>query len=108
MITHGEHEASRKAAKTPRSEHPGLVPFWLGVSIVRCWTFGVGRLLFLLASSFGLSTFSSQFLILFLLLPVILLAQGGGDLNPALKTPQEPLQRWRSLRVGAFIHWSPW
>ena len=42
-----------------------------------------------------------------LLLPSAALAQGGGDLNPQLKTPQEPLARWRSLRVGTFIHWSP-
>jgi alpha-L-fucosidase len=34
-------------------------------------------------------------------------AVGGGDGNPGLKTPQESLNRWRSLRVGAFIHWTP-
>src|SRR3954469_18072454 len=42
-----------------------------------------------------------------LLLPTEVVAQGGGDGNPGLKIPQEPLKRWRSLRVGAFIHWSP-
>ncbi len=41
------------------------------------------------------------------LLPSVAFAQGGGDLNPHLKIPQESLQRWRALRVGAFIHWSP-
>ena len=41
------------------------------------------------------------------LLPMAALAQGGGDLNPHLKIPQQSLQRWRELRVGAFIHWSP-
>jgi len=40
-------------------------------------------------------------------LPALLLAQGGGDLYPRLKTPRQTVQRWRSLRVGAFIHWSP-
>lgn len=42
------------------------------------------------------------------LFPVAALAQGGGELNPHLKTPQESLQRWRALRVGVFIHWSPY
>ena len=43
-----------------------------------------------------------------LLLPGAVRAQGGGDGNPDLKTPQEALKRWRSLRVGAFIHWTPY
>ncbi|MBI4326798.1 MAG: alpha-L-fucosidase [Chloroflexi bacterium] len=46
--------------------------------------------------------------VLLLLLPGAALAISGGDGNPDLKTPQESLKRWRSLRVGAFIHWSPW
>lgn len=49
-----------------------------------------------------------QFFCCFLLLPAMLWAQGGGDHHPELKTPRHSLQRWRSLRVGAFIHWSPW
>ena len=44
---------------------------------------------------------------LLLLLTRAVFAQGGGDLNPGLKTPQESLSRWRALRVGVFIHWSP-
>ncbi len=36
------------------------------------------------------------------------LAVGGGDGNPALKTSQASLERWRSLRVGGFIHWTPY
>ena len=47
-------------------------------------------------------------LLLFSALPGLLMAQGGGDLHPELKTPSESLQRWRALRVGTFIHWSPW
>ena len=43
-----------------------------------------------------------------LLLPGAVMAQGGGDGNPNLKTPQDSLKRWRSLRVGAFIHWTPY
>ena len=46
--------------------------------------------------------------VLLLLFPGATLAQGGGDGNPGLKTPQESLKRWRSLRVGAFIHWTPY
>lgn len=34
--------------------------------------------------------------------------QGGGELHPELKIPAEPLKRWRELRVGTFIHWSPY
>lgn len=44
---------------------------------------------------------------LLLLLTRAVFAQGGGDLNTGLKTPQESLSRWRALRVGVFIHWSP-
>jgi len=36
------------------------------------------------------------------------LALGGGDGNPDLKTCQKSLERWRLLRVGAFIHWTPY
>jgi alpha-L-fucosidase len=36
------------------------------------------------------------------------MAVGGGDGNPDLKTCQASLDRWRSLRVGAFIHWTPY
>ena len=46
--------------------------------------------------------------VLFLVMPGAALAIGGGDGNPDLKTPQESLKRWRSLRVGAFIHWTPY
>jgi alpha-L-fucosidase len=35
-------------------------------------------------------------------------AVGGGDGRPDLKTCQNSLDRWRSLRVGAFIHWTPY
>ena len=35
-------------------------------------------------------------------------AIGGGDGNPDLKTPQDSLKRWRSLRVGVFVHWTPY
>src|SRR5687767_9683981 len=42
------------------------------------------------------------------LLTGVALGQGGGDGNPGLKIPQESLKRWRALRVGTFIHWSPW
>ena len=42
-----------------------------------------------------------------LLLRAAALAQGGGNGNPGLKTPQESLQRWRALRLGAFVHWTP-
>jgi len=70
---------------------------------VRCWTFAFCNRFFISAFNFQLSVFNPS-----PSSPAVLLAQGGGDLNPALKTPQEPLQRWRSLRVGAFIHWSPW
>jgi alpha-L-fucosidase len=34
-------------------------------------------------------------------------AIGGGDGHPDLKTPQESLEKFRSLRVGAFVHWGP-
>jgi alpha-L-fucosidase len=44
---------------------------------------------------------------LLLLLTGAAFAQGGGDRNPSLRTPQESLRRWRALRVGAFVHWSP-
>lgn len=36
------------------------------------------------------------------------LAIGGGDGNPGMKTDQAALERWRALRVGAFIHWTPY
>ncbi len=36
------------------------------------------------------------------------LAVGGGDGNPALKSSQASLERWRALRIGAFIHWTPY
>ncbi len=36
------------------------------------------------------------------------LAVAGGDGNPELKTSQTALERWRALRVGAFIHWTPY
>lgn len=36
------------------------------------------------------------------------LAVGGGNGNPALRTCQASLEHWRSLRVGAFIHWAPY
>ncbi len=38
---------------------------------------------------------------------ILALAIGGGDVNPDLKTPQKSLDRFRSLKVGAFIHWGP-
>jgi alpha-L-fucosidase len=33
--------------------------------------------------------------------------QGGGDLNPDLRTPAAALERYRDLRVGLSIHWGP-
>lgn len=36
------------------------------------------------------------------------LAVGGGDGHPDLKTCQPSLEHWRSLRVGAFVHWTPY
>ena len=41
-------------------------------------------------------------LVLTLSLSGVALAIGGGDGNPDLKTSQESLERWRSLRVGTF------
>jgi alpha-L-fucosidase len=74
----------------------------------KCWLVDK-RSRFIPAASFNLSAFTCQLLILsLLLLPGLGFAQGGGDLNPSLKIPQQSLQRWRSLRVGAFIHWSPY
>jgi len=34
-------------------------------------------------------------------------AIGGGDGNPDLKTPEKSVEKFRALRVGAFIHWNP-
>ena len=34
-------------------------------------------------------------------------AQGGGDLNPNLKTDPQALQRFLDMRVGLSIHWGP-
>ena len=34
------------------------------------------------------------------------LAVGGGDGNLDLKTCQASLDRWRSIRVGVFFHWT--
>ena len=46
-------------------------------------------------------------LALSLLLPGVVSAVGGGSGNPDLKTPKEPLERFRSLKLGLFIHWNP-
>ncbi len=32
---------------------------------------------------------------------------GGGEVNPGLKTHQESLEQWRDMRFGMFIHWGP-
>jgi len=42
-----------------------------------------------------------------IILPGVVLALGGGDGNPDLKTPKESLAKFRSLKYGAFIHWNP-
>ncbi len=34
-------------------------------------------------------------------------AQGGGDLNPNMKTDPQALQRFLDMRVGLSIHWGP-
>jgi alpha-L-fucosidase len=49
---------------------------------------------------FGLLTFLAG-------VTVLAFAIGGRDDNPDLKTPQKSLDRFRSLKVGAFIHWGP-
>lgn len=53
----------------------------------------------------------SKVLIVFLFSLILrismVLAIGGGDRNPDLKTCQDSLKKWRSLRVGVFVHWTP-
>jgi alpha-L-fucosidase len=52
-----------------------------------------------------MKAFSTVLALIFI--TILALAIGGGEGNPGLKTPQKSLDRFRSLKVGAFIHWGP-
>jgi alpha-L-fucosidase len=56
---------------------------------------------------FGAATAAALVFLAVVLLSDPVLAQGGGDLNPDLKTDTEALARFLDLRVGLSIHWGP-